>query len=189
MKKIVLFASGSGSNVENIILYFKSNSVIEVTGVFCNNPSAKVIDRALQYQIPVIVFSKEELNNDFVLAKLLEFQPDIIVLAGFLWRLPTSIIENFPNKIINIHPALLPKYGGKGMYGMNVHAAVIENRDSETGITIHHVNENYDEGNIIFQESIKIDDCKSPEEIASRIRKLEQKRFPAIIEKFLIPKS
>lgn len=189
MKKIVLFASGSGTNAENIILYFNQKLTAKVVSVFCNNSNAKVLDRAKKHQVPTVVFSKDELNSGFVLKKLEEYKPDIIVLAGFLWQFPKSIIEKYPNSIINIHPALLPKYGGKGMYGMHVHAAVIENNEPETGITIHYVNEHYDEGNIIFQRSVNIDDCKTPEAVAVKIHELEHKHFPVIIEKILNLKS
>ena len=189
MKKIVLFASGSGTNAENIILYFNQKLTAKVVSVFCNNPNAKVLDRAKNLNVPTVVFSKEELNIGFVLNKLEKYKPDLIVLAGFLWQFPASIIEKYPNSIINIHPALLPKYGGKGMYGMKVHAAVLEKNEPETGITIHYVNEHYDEGNIIFQQSVKIDDCKTPEEIAAKIHELEHKHFPMVIEEILNLKS
>ncbi len=185
MKNIVLFASGSGTNVENILLYFKQNPIAKVVSVFCNNPNAKVIDRAIKYRVPVVVFSKEDFNNKIVLQQIKEYKPDLIVLAGFLLQFPTSIINKYPNQIINIHPALLPKYGGKGMYGMKVHTAVLENKEFETGITIHQVNEHYDEGNIIFQQSIKIVECLTPEAIAEKIHQLELQYFPRIIEKIL----
>ena len=185
MKKIVLFASGSGTNAENIILYFQQKQTAEVVAVFSNNPNAKVLDRAQKHKVSTVVFSRDEFNNGFVLNQLGALQPDLIVLAGFLWKFPASIIEAFPNKIVNIHPALLPKYGGKGMYGMNVHAAVLENKEMETGITIHHVNEHYDEGNIIFQHTIKIIDCNTAEEIAEKIHEIEHQYFPIIIEKII----
>lgn len=185
MKKIVLFASGSGTNAENIILYFQQRQSAEVIAVFSNNPNAKVIERAKNHKVPTVVFSRDEFNNGFVLDQLSALKPDLIVLAGFLWKFPISIIASFPNAIINIHPALLPKYGGKGMYGMNVHAAVLENKEIETGITIHHVNEHYDEGNVIFQQSIKIDDCTTAEAIADKIHEIEHQYFPIIIEKII----
>ncbi len=184
MKKIVLFASGSGTNVENIIRYFQEKKTAEVVAVFCNNPNAKVLERAQNLNIPTFVFSKEALNSTLVLEKLSEYQPDLIVLAGFLLQFPIAIIKEFPN-IINIHPALLPRYGGKGMYGMHVHRAVLENKESETGITIHYVTENYDEGAFVFQKSILIDDCVSPEDIAYKIHELEQEHFPQVINKLL----
>ena len=146
MKKIVLFASGNGSNAENIIKHFKNSSQGTVVAVFVNNPHAKVIERAQNQNVNTLVFTKEQLSSGFVLEKLNEIQPDLIVLAGFLWMFPSNIINEYPNKVINIHPALLPKYGGKGMYGKFVHQAVLENNEKETGITIHFVNENYDEG-------------------------------------------
>ncbi|WP_298221463.1 phosphoribosylglycinamide formyltransferase [Flavobacterium sp.] len=189
MKRIVLFASGSGTNAENIILYFNQMQTAKVVAVFSNNPNAKVLERSQKLQVPTVVFSKAELHDGFVLEKLQEFNPDLIVLAGFLLQFPTSIIGKYPDRIINIHPALLPKYGGKGMYGMNVHAAVLENKELETGITIHHVNEYYDEGNVIFQKSVGIEDCQTPEAIAEKIHQLEQEHFPSVIEKILNPKS
>jgi phosphoribosylglycinamide formyltransferase 1 len=148
MKKIVIFASGSGTNAENIIKHFKNTSIGTVVSVFTNNPKAYVIERAKNFHLPTEIFSREELNNEKVLQKLNTIQPDLIVLAGFLLKFPENIIAQYPDKIINVHPALLPKYGGKGMYGMNVHKAIVENKEKETGISIHYVNENYDEGNI-----------------------------------------
>ena len=185
MKKVLLFASGTGSNVENIIQYFEKNDDIIVVGVFTNNPHAKVLDKAKQYDVPTFIFNKEALAGGFVLDKILELKPDLIVLAGFLLKLPEHIIAKYPNKIINIHPALLPKYGGKGMYGINVHNAILENKEKETGITIHYVNEHYDEGEFILQQKINIEDCASAEEIAAKIQELEQKHFPEVIEKLI----
>ncbi|MGK4566664.1 phosphoribosylglycinamide formyltransferase [Flavobacterium sp. 3HN19-14] len=185
MKNIVLFASGSGSNAENIILHFRGNDSVRVTAVFCNNPNAGVIQKAENLGVPVVLFSKPELSEKIVLHKLEAFRPDLIVLAGFLLKFPDNIIEVYPNKIINIHPALLPKYGGKGMYGMNVHNAVLENKDIETGISIHYVNEHYDEGRIIAQHKIVIDDCVSAEAIANKIHQLEKEYFPKVIEQLL----
>jgi phosphoribosylglycinamide formyltransferase 1 len=187
MKKILLFASGAGSNVENIIQYFKNNDNIIIVDIFTNNLHAKVLEKAKHYNIPSLVFNKTELNEGVVLAKINKLQPDLIVLAGFLLKFPEHIVAAYPNKIINIHPALLPKYGGKGMYGMNVHRAILENKEKQTGITIHYVNENYDEGEFIFQQHVNIEDCKTPEEIASKVQTLEYKHFPKVIEKLLIP--
>ena len=180
MKKILLFASGSGTNVENIIRYFQQTKSAEIAAVFCNNPNAKVLDRAENLNVATYVFSKEALNSDVVFEKVKSYQPDLIVLAGFLLQFPTSIIKEFPNTI-NIHPALLPKYGGKGMYGMNVHQTVLENKEKETGITIHYVNEHYDEGEFIFQKAVNIEDCKTAEEIAHKIHELEHQYFPEVI--------
>jgi phosphoribosylglycinamide formyltransferase-1 len=185
MKKIVIFASGSGTNAENVIKYFQTKEVGTVVAVFSNNPIAKVLERAKKFHLPTEVFSKAELFEGKVLQKLNKFQPDLIVLAGFLLKLPESIIESYPNKIINIHPALLPKYGGKGMYGMNVHSAVVQNKEKETGITIHFVNENYDEGNIIFQKAVLLTATDSAESVAEKIHELEQRYFPEVIDKLL----
>ncbi len=186
MKKIVIFASGSGTNAENIVKYFKNGDKAAVVSVFTNNPKAYVVKRAKNFQIPIEIFSKEELLESKVLQKLKVIDLNLIVLAGFLLKLPENIIKSYPNKIINIHPALLPKYGGKGMYGMNVHKAVVENMEKETGITIHYVNENYDEGNIIFQKSVPLTGMETPEMVAEKIHELEQCYFPEAIEKLLI---
>ncbi len=185
MKKILLFASGAGSNVENIIQYFKNNADIIIVGVFTNNPNAKVLDKAKNHNVPTLIFTREELSEGFVLEKMAELKPDLIILAGFLWKMPEEIVAAYPNKIINIHPALLPKYGGKGMYGMKVHQTVLDNQDKETGITIHYVNEHYDEGEFIFQQKITIDDCTTPEDIVAKVHELEHKHFPEIIERLL----
>lgn len=185
MKNILIFASGSGTNAENIILHFNQTNIAKVVAVFSNNSNAKVLERAKNRNVECFVFSREDLSTEIVLEKVQHFQPDLIVLAGFLWKFPQNIIEAYPNKIINIHPALLPKYGGKGMYGMNVHRAILENKESETGITIHYIDEHYDEGDIIFQKSISVTDCNSPEEIAEKIHELEQEFFPKIIEQLL----
>ena len=186
MKKILIFASGSGTNAENIIQYFEKRKTGTVVAVFTNNPNAKVILRAEKFNVPTHIFSKDELNNGKVLQEVNMFQPDLIVLAGFLLKFPDNIIEAYPNQIINIHPALLPKYGGKGMYGMFIHNAVIENKEKETGISIHFVNENYDEGNIIFQQNVALFESDTPESVAAKIHELEQKHFPEIIEKLLL---
>jgi phosphoribosylglycinamide formyltransferase-1 len=185
MKKILLFASGTGSNVGNIIQHFKNHHDIIVVGVYTNNPNAKVLDIAKNHNIPTLIFDREQLTDGFVLDKLAEIKPDLIVLAGFLWKMPEDIVSAYPNKIINIHPALLPKYGGKGMYGIKVHQMVLENKEKETGITIHYVNEHYDEGEFIFQQKVAIEDCKTPEDVANKIHELEHMHFPIIIEKLL----
>ena len=185
MKKIIIFASGSGTNAENIIKHFNLSTIGIVISVFTNNLNAKVIDRAKKFQVPTTVFTKDELFESKVLHKLNLLEPDLIVLAGFLLKFPESIVQTYPNKIINIHPALLPKYGGKGMYGINVHKAVVENKEKETGITIHFVNENYDEGNIIFQAKTALSGTETPEEVAEKIHELELNHFPLVIEKLL----
>jgi phosphoribosylglycinamide formyltransferase-1 len=185
MKKIVLFASGSGSNAEKIVLHFKENEWAKVVEIFTNNPNAKVLERAKKLNVPTQIFNRQELNEGKVLEQLHQIQPDLIVLAGFLWKFPEHIIKAYPNKVINIHPALLPNYGGKGMYGMHVHQAVLDNKEKETGITIHYVNEHYDEGEYIFQQSVNIENCKTAEEIAEKIHVLEHQYFPEVIERLL----
>jgi len=185
MKKIIVFASGSGTNAENIIKYFANTKIANVVSIFTNNASAKVIERAKNHQIPVEIFSKNELLERNVLQKIQEIDPDLIVLAGFLLKFPENIIEKYPNKIINIHPALLPNYGGKGMYGMHIHRAIVNNKEKETGISIHYVNENYDEGGIIFQKNVALTEDDTPETVAEKIHELEQKYFPEIIQAVL----
>ena len=186
MKKIAIFASGSGSNAENIINYFRKEKTAIVTKVFCNNPKAKVFERCKRLQVDAILFSKKDFfNSDAILHQLKEVA-DYVVLAGFLLKVPTNIIKAFPNRIINIHPALLPKYGGKGMYGIHVHNAVKENNESETGITIHFVNEHYDEGAIIFQAKTTLKSSDSPEDIAQKIHVLEYQHFPKVIASVIL---
>ena len=185
MKKILLFASGAGSNVENIIQYFKKDKDVVITAVFTNNPEAKVIGIAQRHEISTLIFNKDQFTDGFVLDRINSLQPDLIVLAGFLWKMPETIVKAYTNKIINIHPALLPKYGGKGMYGMKVHQTILENKEKETGITIHYVNEHYDEGEFIFQQNVNIEECTTPEEIAVKVHQLEHQYFPEVIEKLL----
>ena len=186
-KQIVLLASGSGSNVENIATYFEQNPNITIAAVLTNKRDAKVLDRCNKLNISSLCFNKVAFQEtDCVLDVLKTFDPDLIVLAGFLWKIPEKIIKAFPKKIINIHPALLPKYGGKGMYGPKVHKAVKENKDVESGITIHYVNENYDEGAIIHQAKTKIRPEDSADDIAAKVHALEYEHFPRIIEKLLL---
>ncbi|AUC85666.1 phosphoribosylglycinamide formyltransferase [Polaribacter sp. ALD11] len=186
MKRIVIFASGSGSNAENIIKFFNHTKTAKVTNVLCNNEHAKVFDRCKNLEINCLLFNKDDFSTTDKILNILKNEADYIVLAGFLWRIPQKIIAAFPNKIINIHPALLPKYGGKGMYGMHVHKAVKENNETETGITIHYVNENYDEGAIIFQSKTELNDQDTPETIAEKIHLLEQHYFPKVIEEVIL---
>jgi phosphoribosylglycinamide formyltransferase-1 len=185
MIKIVIFASGSGTNAENIIRHFKATKTASIEAVFTNKADAQVIQRAEKYQVPTQVFSKNDLETGKVLQKINAIQPDLIVLAGFLLKFPETIVAAYPDKIINIHPALLPKYGGKGMYGMHVHRAVVENKEPKTGITIHYVNENYDEGNVIFQKEVTVLMSDTPEVVAAKIHELEQDHFPRVIEKLI----
>jgi len=185
MKNIIIFASGSGSNAEIIINHFKNSTFAKVVAIFTNKPNAGVIQRAKKHEIPSEVFSKDNFQDEKLLDLIKKYNPDLIVLAGFLLKVPDYLIKNFPNKIVNIHPALLPDYGGKGMYGLNVHKAVFENKEKFSGMTIHYVNENYDEGNIIFQENTDISDCISPEEVALKVLSLEHKNYSVVIEKVL----
>lgn len=185
MKNIVIFASGGGSNAEAIMKHFAGREGYNVAAIFSNNPNAGVLQKADAYHVPTVVFNREELNCSVVLLKLQAFNPQLIVLAGFLWKFPGNIVAAYPDKIINIHPALLPNYGGKGMYGLHVHTAVHNNKEIESGITIHYVNEHYDEGNIIFQASVALDDCATPQDIAAKVLRLEHKFLPSVIEDLL----
>lgn len=186
MTNIALFASGSGSNVENIFNFFKGNEKVFCKLVFVNKKDAFVVERANKLKIPVVHFSKDQFYNTNYILEILEINKiDLIVLAGFLWLVPSQIIAAFNNRIINIHPALLPKYGGKGMYGDNVHKAVVDNREKETGITIHYVDEKYDNGSIIFQKKVEVNPDDDYKAIASKVHQLEYEYFPQIIEKVL----
>lgn len=185
-KKIVLFASGSGTNAENIISYFHPKEKnLEVIRVFTNNEKAGVIKRAEKWKIPVSIFNKEDLNSGKIFDILQKLNPDLIVLSGFLLKIPKSLVYKFPSRIINIHPALLPNYGGKGMYGNHVHKAVIAAKEKESGITIHYVNEEYDAGDIIFQAKVPVLEEDSPETLAEKIHNLEYRYFPEVIEKLM----
>ncbi|ULC59618.1 phosphoribosylglycinamide formyltransferase [Flaviramulus sp. BrNp1-15] len=187
MKRIVIFASGSGTNAENLIKFFHNRDNASVIQVITNNPHAKVLERCKNLKISALSFNRIAFykTND-VLNILKASKPDLIVLAGFLWKFPENILNAFPNKVINIHPALLPKYGGKGMYGMYVHEAVVANNEIETGITIHYVNENYDEGATIFQAKCEVLPTDSVEDVAAKIHKLEMEHFPKVVEKLLL---
>ena len=186
MKRVVIFASGSGSNAENLIKFFHNSDNASVVQVLTNNPHAKVLDRCKRLKVSALSFNRIAFTQtEDVLNILKSNQPDLIILAGFLWKFPENILKAFPNKVINIHPALLPKFGGKGMYGMNVHKAVVENKETETGITIHYVNENYDEGAIIFQAKCKVEASDSAEDVAKKIHKLEMEHFPKVIDRLL----
>lgn len=186
MKKIVLFASGNGTNAENIIKYFKEKKDVIIQEIFTNNPNAGVIQRAKNLNVPVSTFNKESFyNKDEVLTRLKQIDPDLIVLAGFLWKVPVKIIESFNNRIVNIHPALLPNYGGKGMYGMHVHKAVINSGDRKSGISIHWVNEEYDKGDIIAQFTCPVSENDTPESLAQKVHQLEYTHFPLVIDNIL----
>ena len=181
-----MFASGSGSNVQKICEYFQNHANIKVAQLYCNNPKALVLEKVKAFEIDSTLFTKKELlDSDVILEKLISVDPDLIVLAGFLLKVPKKITKNFSNKIINIHPALLPKFGGKGMYGINIHNAVIREKEKKTGISIHYVNEKYDEGANIFQKEILIKKTDTSETLSKRVLKLEHEYFSKIIEKTL----
>ena len=182
---ILIFASGNGSNAENLIIYFKKKKVKINWIIVTNNSDAGVIKRSVKLNVPYFVINKDDLNKDSMLDKIKLIDPSLIILAGFLLKIPEKIIDNFPQKIINIHPSLLPKYGGKGMYGMNVHKRVIENKELESGISVHYVNNHYDEGEIIFQKSIEIVYPTNALNLSKEIHKLEMEYFPVTIEKLL----
>ena len=186
MARIAIFASGSGSNAENIIRYFSGNKSVEVVLVLTNQSRAGVLIRAQLHNIPTFVFTKYDLIQCCKVFNILkDYNASMIVLAGFLLKIPLYMIKAYPNSIINIHPSLLPKYGGKGMYGMNVHTAVVENKEEKTGITIHYVNENYDEGAIIFQATCDIDEHDLPEDVKTKVQALELRHFPSVIESII----
>jgi len=185
-KKLVLFASGSGTNVEAIANYFQDHPDVSISAVLTNKRDAKVIDRCNRLNISALVFNKWAFyRSDTVLEILRKLNPDLIVLAGFMWKVPDTIVQEFEDRIINIHPALLPKYGGKGMYGMHVHNAVKNAGDTQTGITIHYVNEVYDEGAIIRQAQIPVLPEDSSEDIAKKVHQLEYQHYPEVIKELL----
>ncbi|MEI8203532.1 MAG: phosphoribosylglycinamide formyltransferase [Bacteroidota bacterium] len=186
MIKLAVFASGNGSNAERIIQYFKKHSGLQISEIFTNNPHAYVIERAKTFGVECFIFNKEDLyQTNKVYNRLIELDISHIILAGFLWLIPENIIDAFPAKIINIHPALLPKYGGKGMYGMHVHQAVIEHNETESGISIHYVNKHYDEGDIIFQAKCTIEPNETAQSLAAKIHQLEYDNFPVVIEQII----
>jgi phosphoribosylglycinamide formyltransferase-1 len=182
MNKISIFASGTGSNARKIIDHFRCSEKISVELIVCNKPGAGVLHIAEEYDIPALLIEKEKFfrGNAYV-DELIAAGIDFIVLAGFLWKIPPALIQAFPRKIINIHPALLPKYGGKGMYGHHVHRAVIDNKEKESGITIHYVDELYDHGDIIFQATCPVLENDTPETLAQRIHALEHEHYPKLI--------
>jgi phosphoribosylglycinamide formyltransferase 1 len=185
-KRIVILASGSGTNAGAIARYFENRSDVQVALILSNRKDAYVLERARNLNIPSLCFSRADFyETGLVLNRLKSEEPALIILAGFLWLLPGNIIQNFPNRIINIHPALLPKYGGKGMYGAKVHEAVLAAGEKESGISIHYVNEQYDEGDIIFQARCPVLPDDTPETLALRIHALEHRHYPEVIEKLL----
>ncbi|KAF0204229.1 MAG: phosphoribosylglycinamide formyltransferase [Bacteroidetes bacterium] len=186
MKRIAIFASGNGSNAEHIVNHFAKGNIARVEAIYCNNPKAFVIQRANRLKIPFVLFDREKFyGGEQVLKDLQTRKIDLIVLAGFLWLIPGNITRNFRNCIVNIHPALLPLYGGKGMYGMQVHESVIEAGDKESGITIHLIDEVYDRGEVLLQVKCPVLPDDSPETLAERIHKLEYEHYPEVIENLL----
>jgi phosphoribosylglycinamide formyltransferase-1 len=182
---IVIFASGAGSNAREIINHFKKNKQARVVLIVCNNPKAGVLEIAANEQIPVLLIQKDLFKETGYLSEIEKYNPKLIVLAGFLWMIPEILIDHFPEKIINIHPALLPAYGGKGMYGNAVHNAVIHAKDNESGITIHYVDDKYDHGRIIFQAKCALQENETAESLANKIHKLEHRYYPSVIDKLL----
>jgi phosphoribosylglycinamide formyltransferase-1 len=186
--KLVIFASGSGSNAVNVCEHFKLHPTIEVSALFCNNPNAGVIAKMKAMNIPVEVFNRETFMQETAFLTLLQkYNPDMLALLGFLWKVPHYLVQAYPKKIINLHPALLPKFGGKGMYGLFVHKAVKEANETKTGITLHWVNEQYDEGEIIAQFTCNINHLDTVETIALKIHALEQAHVPKVIEQAMVP--
>jgi phosphoribosylglycinamide formyltransferase-1 len=186
MKHIVVFASGSGSNAMNLIHHFKTGSKARVVAVFCNNPEAGIIEKAKAEGVPVVLFNRTQFREAGAFdAQLAAFQPDIIALAGFLWLFPSRLVQQYANRIVNIHPALLPAYGGKGMYGDHVHRAVLANKETRHGVSVHLVNEHYDEGHILLQESFDLRPDDTLETIKQRIHEIEYRLFPAALEELL----
>ncbi len=186
VKNICIFASGAGSNAQKIIEHFKTNKSVNIALVVSNKPDAGVLKIAASHHIPTLIIEKEKFfRGNAYIDELKESNIEFIVLAGFLWKIPTALMEAFPKQIINIHPALLPKYGGKGMYGQKVHAAVIEAGEKESGISIHFVDELYDHGQLIFQATCPVLENDTAETLAHRILQLEHKHYPTIIEELL----
>lgn len=185
MKNIVLLASGSGSNAENIIKYFREKNSLHNFHIITNKKDAFVLDRAKKMNVPAEVITKKQNDEGILFDRIAELKPDLIVLAGYLLLFPADIVALYPNKIVNIHPALLPKFGGKGMYGSFVHEAVVANKETETGITIHFVSEHYDEGAVIFQAKAPVAETDTALDVAAKVHELEYEHFPKVIEKLL----
>lgn len=186
MKRLLIFASGSGTNADNICQYFAKNDEVKVVGLFCNNPEAGVIPKMEKWNVPVEIFTRKQLNDaETFLPIIQKYQPDAIILAGFLLLIPAYLVQQFPNRIINIHPALLPKFGGKGMYGHHVHEAVLAQKETQHGITIHLVNEKFDDGAHLFQQAFEITPIDDLDSIALKISLLEMTNFPRVIEEQL----
>jgi len=189
-KNIAIFASGTGSNARKIVEYFQDSDQITVSLIISNKSTAPVLQMAANYEIPTLVLNRKEFyETTNILKKIHAYNVDYLILAGFLWLIPQYLVQSFKNQIVNIHPALLPKYGGAGMYGMNVHKAVKEAGEKESGMTIHFVNEKYDEGAIIFQAKCLLEEKDTPEDIARKVLNLEHEYFPKTIESIILGKK
>ena len=185
MKRLSIFVSGNGTNLQRIAEYFADKKDVEIVNVVCNNPKAYSIERAKNLGIPLRMITKEDFRSEAFIKELQNLHVDLIVLAGFLWKIPEDLVKAFPRKIVNIHPALLPKYGGKGFYGEHVHEAVVAAKEEQSGITVHYVNEIYDSGEIILQARVSLDEKETPDALAAKIHHLEQAYFPIAIEQVL----
>ena len=185
MKRLSIFVSGNGTNLQRIAEYFADNKDVEIANVVCNNPNAYSIERAKKLGIPLRMITKQDFKSEAFVEELQSLGIDLIVLAGFLWKVPEALIKAFPKRIVNIHPALLPKYGGKGFYGEHVHEAVVAAKEAQSGITVHYVNELYDSGEIILQARVSLDENETPDSLAMKIHQLEQAYFPVAIEQVL----
>lgn len=188
MKRLAVFVSGGGTNLQRIAEYFAPNQDVEIACVVSNNKDAYANQRAKNLGIPLLLVDKPYFTSEHFIERMKNLDIDLVVLAGFLWLISQGLIDAFPNKIINIHPALLPKYGGKGFYGHHVHEAVVAAHEKESGITIHYVNERYDSGNIIFQAKVALSKNDTPDDVAAKIHVLEQMNFPVVIENLLFEK-
>jgi phosphoribosylglycinamide formyltransferase-1 len=185
MKRLSIFVSGNGTNLQRIAEFFADKKDVEIVNVVCNNPKAYSIERAKNLGIPLRMITKEDFRSEAFIKELQNLHVDLIVLAGFLWKIPEDLVKAFHRKIVNIHPALLPKYGGKGFYGEHVHEAVVAAKEEQSGITVHYVNEIYDSGEIILQARVSLDEKETPDSLAAKIHHLEQAYFPIAIEQVL----
>ena len=185
MKRLSIFVSGNGTNLQRIAEYFADNKDVKIVNVVCNNPKAYSIERAKNLGIPLRMITREEFKSEAFVKEMKDLNVDLIVLAGFLWKLPENLVKAFPKKIVNIHPALLPKYGGKGFYGEHVHEAVVAAKEAFSGITIHYVDEVYDNGEIILQAYVSLSEKETPDSLAAKIHQLEQAYFPVVIEQLI----
>ena len=182
LKRLSIFVSGNGTNLQRIAEYFATNPEVAIANVVCNNPKAYSIERAKNLGIPLRMITRQDFKSEAFIKELQDLRVDLIVLAGFLWKLPEGLVKAFPKRIVNIHPALLPKYGGKGFYGEHVHEAVVAAKEAQSGITVHYVNELYDSGEIILQARVALEEGETPDSLAAKIHKLEQAYFPVAID-------